>query len=252
MESPFLPPNIFEARRILAIQPHYDDNDIAAGGALAALANQGAELIYLTVTDDLVGVVDQRRSDEAKAAALKDDQHRAGEIIGVRKQIWLGFPDAGNFDYFELRSRLIQHIRVERPDFIFTVDPWMPYEAHNDHIVTGRAAAEAAILYEFTRLGTDPEVDEAFDADPFDLQGIAFYHTAYPNTIMDISATNQQKHEAVSQYRAQFDPPDMENLLKFLEFKEKECAQDSPFEYGEPLKVLKTLHLHGYPQAMHT
>ena len=42
-------PNIFEAKRILCIQPHYDDNDIAAGGTLAALHDAGAELVYLTV-----------------------------------------------------------------------------------------------------------------------------------------------------------------------------------------------------------
>ncbi len=34
MNNPFAPPDLFEARRILAVQPHYDDNDIAAGGAL--------------------------------------------------------------------------------------------------------------------------------------------------------------------------------------------------------------------------
>ncbi len=252
MESPFMPPDLFDAKKVLAIRPHYDDNDIAAGGSLAAMAGRGAELIYLTVTDDLVGVVDQHQPDHLKAASLKDDQKRAGEIIGVQKQIWLGYPDAGDFDYFDLRRDLIHHIRVERPDFIVTVDPWMPYEAHNDHLLTGRAAAEAAILYSFTRLATEPEVDAAFDANPFDLLGIAFYHTAYPNTILDISETYERKHQAVAQYHAQFTPADMENLLAFLDYKEQECAQDKPFQYGEPLKVLKTLHLHGYPQAMYT
>ena len=90
MENPFAPPDIRKARRILAIQPHYDDNDIAAGGTLAALSAAGAELIYLTVTDDLVGVVDQLQSDEAMTTALRDDQFRAGEIVGVKEQYWLG------------------------------------------------------------------------------------------------------------------------------------------------------------------
>ena len=50
-------PDIFSAKRVLAIQPHYDDNDISAGGTLARLAESGAELIYLTVTDDLAGII---------------------------------------------------------------------------------------------------------------------------------------------------------------------------------------------------
>ena len=250
MNDLFNPPDIRQARRILAIQPHYDDNDIAAGGALAALAAAGAELIYLTVTDDLVGVVDQDQSDEAMTAALQDDQHRAGAIIGVGEQHWLGYPDAGDYGYFDLRRDLVRHIRMLRPDFIVTVDPWMPYEAHNDHIITGRAAAEAAILYGLPRLETDPAVDAAFE--PFDLLGIAFYGTAYPNTIWDISPVWEQKQEAVRQYRAQFTEEEMAGLLGALGFKSRECAAGESFDYGEPLKILHTLHLHGYPQAVST
>lgn len=250
MENIFAPPDIYEARRILAIQPHYDDNDIAAGGTLAALAENGAELIYLTVTDDLVGVVDQDQTDQEMQAALCDDQRRAGEIIGVSEQYWLGYPDAGDYSYFDLRRDLIKHIRMVRPDFIITVDPWMPYEAHNDHIITGRAAAEAAILYGLPRLQTDPEVDAVFN--PFDLIGIAFYGTAYPNRIFDISSTIEKKRRAVSQYHAQFTAADMQGLQNVLDYKLRDYARGESFEYGEPIKILKTMHLHGYPQAVYT
>jgi len=171
----FAPPDIYTAKRILAIQPHYDDNDGAAGGTLAALAQRGAEIHYLTVTDDLIGVIDDSLSPEAAAAQLKAEQLQAGEIIGVTDQYWLGYPDAGKYDYFDVRRDLIKYIRIVRPDFIFTCDPWMPYEAHTDHVLTGKAAAEAAILYGMTRLKTTPEVDAQFE--PFDLLGIVFYAT---------------------------------------------------------------------------
>ncbi len=36
-------PDLSSARRLLCIQPHYDDNDIAAGGTIAALAAAGCE-----------------------------------------------------------------------------------------------------------------------------------------------------------------------------------------------------------------
>ena len=45
---------LFKARTVLAIQPHYDDNDLGAGGTLAALSRGGSRIIYLTVTDDQV------------------------------------------------------------------------------------------------------------------------------------------------------------------------------------------------------
>ena len=250
--SPFTPPNLLDAKRILAIQPHYDDNDIFAGGTLAALAERGAELHYLTVTDDLVGVVDVSWSKEEATARLRDDQRRAGEIVGVCGQYWLGYPDAGKYDYFDVRRDIINHIRLVRPDFIVTVDPWMPYEAHNDHILTGRAAAEAAILFGLTRLPTDPEIDATFDDDPFDVLGIAFYATANPNVIFDISAVQEKKHGAVAQYHAQFEEEGIAGFLQFLAYQEREYARDKPFTAGEPLKVLRTLHLHGFSQAVYT
>lgn len=246
----FEPPDMFTARRILAVQPHYDDNDISAGGTLASLVENGAKLYYLTVTNDLVGVIDQSLSDEAMTRQLQAEQIQAGEQIGVAEHIWLGYPDAGKYDYFAVRRQIIKHIRRLRPDFIFTCDPWMPYEAHNDHILTGRAAAEAAILFTMMRLETDADIDAAFR--PYDLTGVVFYNSAYPNTTVDISQTRQKKHRAIDAYKAQFDPSDMAMLHAYVDLKEQEVARDQPYTHGEAHKVLRTLHLHGFPQAMNT
>ena len=97
-------PDIFSAKRILCIQPHYDDNDIAAAGILTQLARNGAELFYLTATDDLMGVVDAALSNEDAAAALKRDQFAAARIVGVKEQYWCGYPDAGEYNYFDLAA----------------------------------------------------------------------------------------------------------------------------------------------------
>jgi LmbE family N-acetylglucosaminyl deacetylase len=250
--NPFEKPDLKTAKRILAVQPHYDDNDIAAGGTLAALVKNGAALYYLTVTNDLVGVIDQTLDDASAEKQLRSDQIQAGEIIGVEGQYWLGYPDAGKYDYFEVRTRIIEHIRLIRPDFIFTCDPWMAYEAHNDHILTGKATAEAAILFGMNRIRTSPEIDKAFSKNPFDITGVVFYGTSYPNTVFDISETRELKHQAIDRYRTQFTADGMKRLHAILDLKEQEFAQEKPFSHGEPLKALRSFHLHGYPQAMQT
>ena len=250
--NPFEKPNLMTAKRVLAIQPHYDDNDIGAGGTLAALVKNGAELFYLTVTDDLLGVIDPALSDDAARECLMAEQFKAGEIIGVQGHHWLEHPDAGISDYLKLRQSIIQYIRMIQPDFIFTCDPWMVYEAHQDHVITGRATAEATILFSLKRVATVPEVDEAFFKNPTDITGIAFYGTSYPNTVFNITGTQSEKHEAIQQYQAQFTPDSMQMLLKMLEIKEAEFAFEEPFSYGEILKVLRPFHLHGYPQAIST
>jgi len=235
-------PNLREAKRILAIQPHYDDNDIGAGGALAALAGGGAEVDYLTVTDDLVGVLDATLSDEEATARLRSEQESAGTEIGVKRQYWLGFPDAGDYDHHTLRREIIRHIRMLRPDFLFSVDPWLPYEAHGDHLKTGRAVTEAALLYGFPRLATDPEVDRDYQSHT--LIGIALYFTLKPNQIFDISEFRDRKHRAIDAYRAQFTPESIEQLHRGLDFMERAWAEGKAFSHGEALKLLSPAQLH--------
>ncbi|HXQ35414.1 MAG TPA: PIG-L deacetylase family protein [Anaerolineales bacterium] len=243
IESVLPIPDIFSAKRILCIQPHYDDNDIAAAGTLSLLRQNGAELFYLTATDDLKGVVDHSLSDADAAIALKQDQFTAGKIVGVKEQYWLGYPDAGNYDYFDLRSGLLKYIRMIQPDFVLTVDPWLTYEAHHDHIQTGLAAAEAVMFAGLTKIpSSDPMIDSAYKG--HDIHGIIFYHTREPNMIMDISAIWETKIEAVRCYDAQFTPQEMDQLVRALDAKSRQVATGQAFERGEPLKVLHTSALH--------
>jgi LmbE family N-acetylglucosaminyl deacetylase len=235
-------PELREAKRILAIQPHYDDNDLGAGGSLAALAAGGVEVDYLTVTDDLVGVLDSTLSDEEATAQLRSEQERAGAEIGVKRQYWLGFPDAGEYDYSTLRREIIRHIRMLQPDFLFSVDPWLPYESHGDHLKTGRAVTEAALLYGFPRLATDPEIDRGYRAHT--LRGTALYFTLKPNQIFDISDFRERKHRAIDAYQAQFTPESLEQLHRGLDFVERDCAKGKAFSHGEALKVLSPGQLH--------
>src|ERR1044071_7704361 len=185
-------PDIFSAKRILCIQPHYDDNDIAVAGILTQLAKKGAELVYLTATDDLMGVVDTSLSNEAAADRLKSDQFAAGKIVGVKEQYWCGYPDAGEYNYFDLRRDFLKYIRMLKPDFVFAPDAWLTYEGHHDHIQTGLAAAEAVMFAGLTKIASsDPDVDAAYK--PHDIKGIVFYHTRESNQIMDISETWEAK-----------------------------------------------------------
>ena len=236
-------PNILDAKRVLCVQPHYDDNDIAAAGVLIQLARNGAELFYLTVTDDLMGVVEDTLIDEAATQALKRDQFAAAKIVGVKEQYWLGYPDAGKYDYFDVRSDILKYIRRLKPDFVLTCDPWLTYEAHHDHIQTGLATAEAVIFAGLTKIASsDPKVDAAYEE--HSIQGVAFYFTREPNLIADISSTWEEKIGALRCYEAQFSPADMDQLVVAMDMKSQQVAQGQGFARGEPLKVLHTSALH--------
>ncbi|MGE4605465.1 MAG: PIG-L family deacetylase [Myxococcota bacterium] len=233
---------LFRAQRVLCVQPHYDDNDIGAGGTLAALAAAGATLEYLTVTDDLLGVLDPELSDADARHNLKAEQQKAGREIGVQRQHWFGYPDAGRYDEYELRSRIIQHIRASSPDYLFSVDPWLPNEAHRDHTRVGRAVAEASLLYGLPRLKTRPEIDEAYL--PHRLLGVVFYMTRDPNIVIDITTTRETKHRALDAYRMQFTDDSLAQLHRRLDSMERYWARNDAFSHGEALKLLRTDQLH--------
>ena len=240
-------PDIFAARRVLAVQPHYDDNDISAGGTLARLSENGAEVIYLTVTDDLVGIIHDDWDAHEAVQQVKAEQERAGKIIGVKHQYRLDYPDAGDYSYFSLRREIIKYIRLLKPDLLFSLDPWMLYEAHNDNLLTARASAEAAILYTFTRLTSDLDVDA--DYQPHPLQAVVFHNTSYPNTIVDIGSTLEKKNAALRCYTAQFTESDLEMLIARTSLYARYLAREESFEYGEALKIMPPELLHGISDA---
>lgn len=241
-------PDIMKAKRVLAVQPHYDDNDISIGGTLSALAANGAELHYLTMSDDLVGVIDGTWSEAESTRRLRDDQTRAGEIIGVKQQYWLGYPDAGEYNYYDVRRDIVKHIRMVRPDIIISMDPWMLYEAHTDHVQAARATAEAAILYDFMRLKTDPQVDQNYQGHK--VQAVVFHATSYPNTIFDISGTIQTKNEAIRCYKAQFEEAAFDGLVNRTMKYAGYIAREKEFEFGEALKIIPPGLLHGVGEAL--
>jgi N,N'-diacetylchitobiose non-reducing end deacetylase len=234
--------DLFQAQTILAIQPHYDDNDLGAGGTLAALSRAGARIIYLTVTDDQVGIRDPWLSVSAAESALRGEQAKAGRLIGVEQQHWLGYQDAGPIDYAALRQDLIIAIRDWQPDVIFTVDPWLPYEFHQDHVLTGRAVSEAIGLYQFRRLKIHGEMQPLYNPHP--LLAVVYYFSHTPNTFFDISATLELKQQAVRCYEMQFTAEEMEQLVEQLEDQARTAAQEQAFEFAEPLKVLHPTQLH--------
>lgn len=243
-------PQMREAKRILCVQPHPDDMDISAGATLSLLADLGIEINYLTVTDDSAGFHDAgadnlvRRQDQRK-----EEQMAAGNVIGVKGYYWLNYPDAGNWSQYDARNLIIKHIRMLRPDFIFTVDPWLIYEAHMDHIKTGRAASEALLLYNFPFIITEPEIDKNFD--PYDINGIVFTFTAKPNTVMDVTGYRERKFNAIAEHKSQFTEESFGMLKMYDEMKCRMMAEGKGFEFGEGFKVLNPqFMLHCFPEAI--
>lgn len=243
-------PSLADCKRLLCVQPHPDDMDISAGATLAYLAERGVEIIYLTLTDDAAGFMQAELAERSRRQdQRKEEQERAGCILGVRAYHWLDYPDAGDWSAYAARLQIIKYIRMLCPDFVMTVDPWLAYEAHQDHIKTGLAATEALVLYKFPFITTDAAVDRAFV--PYDIAGVALTYTARPNVVIDVGAYRARKFQALAEHKSQFTASSLEMLRMYDEMRGRKLAEGHPFEFGEGFKVLHPMYmLHAFPEAL--
>jgi N,N'-diacetylchitobiose non-reducing end deacetylase len=239
-----------ELKSILCVQPHPDDNEVGAGGTLAKLAANGCRIVFVTVTDGRFGTTDPTVDPDVLVETRRLERERAGQLLGVSKQITLGFSDGGNYTEREVMEALIPIIREEQPELVMTVDPWMPYEAHPDHYKVGRAVAAAVLAADTIGF---PESGQ-----PFAVPQVGFYATSYPNTFIDITAYWAKKMEAILTHNSQFNTPDWPLLSQFFAYQASELFQvlknnggtEAPGGFAEAFKVLATRQLHFFPAAV--
>lgn len=240
-------PVIEKCKKLLCIQPHPDDMDISAGGTIAYLSEKGTEVSYLTVTDDSSGFTSLNIQRKKRKSIRKDEQINAGRILGVKNYHWLDYTDAGNWSMYKLRNRIIQYIRLIKPDFVMTVDPWLNYEAHQDHVKCGLAASEAVILQSLPYIKTNRRIDRNYS--PYEIKGIIFSFTSRPNVVINTEKLREKKFKAIAEHKSQFDKESLNLLFKYDDVRNSRLAKDYDFGYGEGLKVLNPAMLHCIPEA---
>jgi len=244
--------SLAEYRRVLCVQPHPDDTDIALGATVARLAEGGARVTYLSVTDDAAGLSgDQGRLPyEQRVKIRREEQRRAAALLGVAEVLELGFPDAGDWSAYEARNRIVGVIRRVQPDILLTVDPWMRYEAHGDHRKTGFAAAEAALLHGFVAVGTNAR-KSGIDPDPaYTLPAVGFFFTENPNTFLDAGRWMNAKHLALAEHSSQWDEREYRQLLEYDTQRGAYYGRRLDTEYAEALLVVETGQLHIFPELL--
>ena len=239
-------PDLLASRRLLCIQPHPDDMEFSSGGTLAVLADRGTEIIYLTVTDDAAGFSSGNKDEIDKRRTIrKKEQYRAGELLGVKDYLWLDLPDAGDWNIRQARDLILGQMRRIRPDFLLTVDPWLPYEAHRDHIMTGLAACEAVILYRLPSVAPNQSVP----FEPFSIQGVALAWSDKPNLCLDVGTWKERKRTAIRQHESQLDTSSWEQYCAYDDGRGAREGRTSGAVYAESFKILDPRLLHCVPEA---
>jgi LmbE family N-acetylglucosaminyl deacetylase len=238
----FMPiPDLEACGSLLCIQPHPDDNEVGAGATIARLAAKGCRITYMTITDGRMGTLDPDADLGALAAKRRREAVAAARILGVSDLIFLDYSDTGIPDESVLCRDMVRQIRRIRPEFVMTVDPFLPYEVHPDHIKTGMAALRACMFGPFPHIysGDGPDRLQVWG-----VKGIALYCSAAPNTCIDADGTWDLKIRSLEAHESQFDPGYLESLKIYLEFKSRQYGKGKGLKRAEAFKVLTPSHLH--------
>lgn len=137
--------------RLMAVHAHPDDESTRGAATLAKYADEGHDVLVVTLTggergDVLNPAMDQPGVRDNLAELRRTEMARAAEILGVRHR-WLGYVDSGLFhadsrlpaDCFaevpleESTGRLVALIRDFKPHVMITYDENGGYP-HPDHI----------------------------------------------------------------------------------------------------------------------
>ncbi len=233
----FLPvPPIDSAQKYVVFQPHSDDAVWFAGGLLLRLAKAGKEITLVTMTDGCLGTTDPSMTRERLVQIRREEDQRAGEAIGASKHVYLSFHDGELPRCGETTAAMVRIIRQEKPDAILAPDPWLMYEAHQDHLNCGWSAAESMIYCNLPLYlpGLPPQ----------EVRYIAFYTTSHPNQFVDVTTEHEAQLSALSLFHSQFTPETLNMAAQYIALKASELGAAHGMQLAEAYKVLTLLHLH--------
>lgn len=188
---------------VIAVGAHPDDVEIACGGTLARLVQQGYRVGVVDLTDG-----EPTPNSPGPQARLAEAQ-RAAEALGAYARVQLELPNRRLFDSFEARVALAKVFRRYRPRLVLGFGEKTPL-ASPDHY-QAMLITDAAVFY--SRL---TKWDAYFDGLPvhpipaYLYYTLAFHSLELPtgagHLVVDISDTLDAKVASIRCYETQFPP----------------------------------------------
>lgn len=174
-----------QARRLMAVLAHPDDESLGVGGTLAKYASEGVDVFLVTATRGDGGRFRGHRTDDREhpgRAALgrirETELREAARILGIREVSLLDYHDQclDRAHPQEAVGRIVRELRRVRPEVVLTFGPDGAY-GHPDHIAISQfttAAVVAAADASFASEAIEP------DAPPHSVSKL--YYIAWPES----------------------------------------------------------------------
>lgn len=185
---------------MLVIGAHPDEPDIYAGGLAAYMAERGARVQFLSLTDGRCG--HYREQGEALIARRREEAEIARRSLGIESYMVLDHPDGELLPSIELRKQIIRHIRELQANIVVTFHP--EGCAHADNRYTGMAVQDAASFVARTPNAV-PDVPALEESPVFLLMPDYSLKASYrPDLAIDIESVLEKKLMAWHAHASQF------------------------------------------------
>lgn len=193
-----------EAKKVLVLAPHPDDEAIGCGGSIALYSSQGCDINLIILTngeklykETVIGldIAELRRKEAIESSKL----------LGIRDVVFLGLPDGELKSFGEkIKSEIRGFILRFRPDVILCPSP---LDYHDDHLSVAKAVVSIS--------NKVPELNILF---------YNVYTCPRFNTLVDITDVLEIKEQAIRCYHhSLFELPEffaesVKGLNRFLAF----------------------------------
>ena len=226
-----MPLELPEPLDVIAVGAHPDDVEIAVGGTVARLVQQGYRVGIIDLTDG------EPTPGSPGPHVRLDEARRAAEILGVHVRETLDLPNRRLFDSFEARVQLAKLFRRYRPRIVMGIADKTPM-ASPDHWQAAQIT-DAGVFY--SRLS---KWDDDFDGLPVHAvekqlwYPLGFGQLDMPagggHFVVDISDTLPLKLDAIRAYQTQF-PPHKQRVFRLVESQNTLFGTSAGFQAGELL-----------------
>jgi len=230
----------------LAFGAHPDDIELGCAGTLIKLAQQSYRTAAITLTHGEAGTrgTPEIRQKEFAAAA---------KMMQVAMHRQLDMPDGAIEETYENKLKLVRVIRELRPRLVAVVH-WE--SRHPDHIHASNLVREAAMIAGLKNLTGGKGEEEL--GEPWRPYRVIYFPERYeitPSFIVDISASFEQKMQAVRAHESQFHGPNMQKygteqtsisqpeFLEIIAVKNRRWGAMIGAKYGEAFVVRESVRI---------
>jgi LmbE family N-acetylglucosaminyl deacetylase len=226
--------------KVLVVSAHPDDPDFGAGGSIARLADGGADVTYVIVTDGRQGGEDPAQKDSELVAIRQKEQRAAARVLGVKKIEFLGYKDGHLAPDLKLRRDIVRMIRKHKPELVITHIPGRVLDApmggsHPDHLAVGEATMAAVYPDSRNPRAFRSLLKEGFQ--PHEVKEVWIPFWTMGDYLVDITPTLDRKIEALRKHRSQVSKPGREwDFEKFMRKRHRDVGKKAGYQYAESFK----------------